>query len=155
MDNKTIENLIRRAMDEAEKGIKKSNSPFGAVLTDKNGNIVATAYNTTKTDFDPTAHAEINLFRKAGKKFKTRNLKEYRLFSNAESCSMCMSAAIKAGITFFYFGAPSEKKMDPYLTVFDVSKKSRRKLHIETGILEEECALQIRRGRNKLSKNKK
>ena len=65
---------------------------------------------------------------------------------------MCMSAAIKAGITFFYFGAPSEKHMDPYLTVFDIAKKSKRKLHIETGILKEECEMQIKRGRNKLSK---
>jgi len=152
MDKKTIENLIRRAMNEAEKGIKKSNSPFGAVLADNKGNIFSTAHNTTKTSNDPTAHAEINLFRKAGKKLKSRNLNGYHLFCNAESCSMCMSAAIKAGITFFYFGAPSEKNMDPYLTVFDIAKKSRKKLHIKTGILEEECKSQIRRGRNKLSK---
>lgn len=152
MDKITIENLIRRAMDEAEKGIEKSNSPFGAVLTDKKGNIFSVAYNTTKTSHDPTAHAEINLFREAGKKIKSRNLNGYRLFSNAESCSMCMSAAIKGRITFFYFGAPSEKSMDPYLTVFDVAKKSKGKLHIETGILKEECVAQIRRGRNKLSK---
>ncbi len=139
-------------MNEAEKGIKKSNSPFGAVLTDSKGTIFTKAYNTTKTANDPTAHAEINLFRKAGKKLKSRDLNGYRLFCNAESCSMCMSAAIKAGITFFYFGAPSEKKMNPYLTVFDIAKKSKRKLHIESGILEDECITQIKRGRNKLSK---
>jgi len=139
-------------MDEAEKGIKKSNSPFGAILTDKKGNIVEVAHNTSKTDCDPTAHAEINLLRKAGKKYKTRILEEYCLFSNAESCSMCMSAAIKAGITFFYFGAPSETSMDPYVTVFDLANKSKRKLHIETGLLKEECMEQIKRGRNKLSK---
>ena len=152
MNKQAKENLIRRAMDEAEKGIKKSNSPFGAVLVDKKGNIVEVAYNTSKTDCDPTAHAEINLLRKAGKKYKTRVLEEYCLFSNAESCSMCIAAAIKAGITFFYFGAPSEKSMDPYLTVFDVAKKSKHTLNIETGILKEECIEQINRGRNKLLK---
>ena len=152
MNKITKENLIRRAMDEAEKGIKKSNSPFGAVLTDKKGNIFSMAHNTTKTSFDPTAHAEINLLRKAGKKLKNRSLNEYCLFSNAESCSMCMSAAVKAGITFFYFGAPSEKSMNPYLTVFDIAKKSKKKLHIENGILKKECIAQIKRGRNKLLK---
>lgn len=139
-------------MDEAEKGMKNCNSPFGAVLTDKKGNIVEVAHNTCKTDCDPTAHAEINLLRKAGKKYQTTVLEEYCLFSNAESCSMCITAAIKAGITFFYFGAPSEKNMDPYLTVFDVAKTSKRTLHIETGILKEECIEQISRGRNKLLK---
>jgi len=148
MNQKTKEKLIRRAMAEAEKGIKKSNSPFGAVLTDTKGNIIAVAHNTSKTSSDPTAHAEINLLRKAGKKFKTRILDKYYLFSNAESCSMCMSAAVKAGITFFYFGAPSEKNMDPYVTVFDIAKKSRKKIHIETGILRDECIAQIKRGRN-------
>lgn len=149
MNKQEKENLIRRAMSEAEKGIKGSNSPFGAVLTDRKGDIISVAYNTTKTSHDPTAHAEINLFRKAGKKLKSRDLKGYYLFSNAESCSMCMSAGIKAGITRFYFGAPSEKDMNPYLTVFDVAKKARRKLHIETGILREECLAQIFRGREK------
>lgn len=150
MNKQTKENLIRRAIIEAEKGAKKFNSPFGALLTDKKGNIIEVAHNTSKTDCDPTAHAEINLLRKVSKKFKTRVLEEYCLFSNAESCSMCMSAAIKAGITFFYFGAPSEKSMDPYLTVFEVAKKSKRKLRIETGILKRECVDQIQKGRSRL-----
>jgi len=135
-------------MKEAEKGIKNSNSPFGAVLADKKGNIFSVAYNTTKTSNDPTAHAEINLLRKVGKKLKSINLTGFSLFSNAQSCSMCMSAAIKAGITSFYFGAPSEKNMDPYITIFDVAKKSKCKLFIETGILKDECIAQIKRGRN-------
>jgi tRNA(Arg) A34 adenosine deaminase TadA len=57
-----------------------------------------------------------------------------------------MSAAIKAGITFFYFGAHSEKSMNP-LTIFDVAKKSSYKLHIEAGILKEECIKQTNRSR--------
>ena len=149
MNKQTKEHLIRLAMAEAEKGIKKNNSPFGAILSDKNGKIVAVAHNTSKTDNDPTAHAEINLLRKAGKKLKTRILKKYYIISNAESCSMCLSAAIKAGITHFYFGAPAEKNMDPYLTVFDIAKKSKNKLSIETGLLQHECVEQIKRGRKK------
>lgn len=140
-------------MDEAEKGIKRNNPPFGAVLTDRAGNIIEVAHNTSQTDCDPTAHAEINLLRKASKKRKTKIFEKYYLFSNAESCPMCISAAIKAGITYFYFGAPSEKSMNPYLTVFDIAKKSRHKLHIETGILKDECMAQIKRGRNKLLTN--
>jgi tRNA(Arg) A34 adenosine deaminase TadA len=61
-----------------------------------------------------------------------------------------MSAAIKAGINSFYFGAPCEKSEDPHLTVFAVAKKSKHKIRIETGILKEECAEQVARGRSKL-----
>jgi tRNA(adenine34) deaminase len=152
MNKQTKENLIRLSMKEAEKGIDEGNSPFGAVLTDKKGHVISTTHNTAATACDPTAHAEINLLRQAGKKLKTTIFKEYYLFCNAESCSMCMSAAIKAGITHFYFGASSEKSMNPYLTIFDIAKKSKNKLYIETGILNNECAKQIKLGRNKLSK---
>ena len=62
---------------------------------------------------------------------------------------MCMSAAVKAGITHFYFGAPSEKHMNPYISIFDVQKHTSHPLHIETGILEDECMTQIQRGREK------
>lgn len=135
-------------MDEAEKGIANGNLPFGAVLADIKGKVIATAHNTTKSECDPTAHAEINLLRKACKKLQTTNLENYCMISNAESCPMCMSASIKAKIASFYFGAPSEKNMDPNLTVFDVAKKSKCKLNIETGILKDECITQIKRGRN-------
>ncbi len=143
------EKLIRRTMKEAEKGIQESSAPFGAIIADMHGTIIVAAYNTTKTHNDPTAHAEINALRKAGKKLGTRDLKGCLLFSNAESCSMCMSAAVKAGITQFYFGAPSEKHMNPYITVFDVQKHTSHPIHIETGILKDECIAQIRRGRER------
>jgi len=148
MDTETIEKLIRRAMNEAEKGIKDSNSPFGAVLTDMDGNVVAEAHNTTKTENDPTAHAEINVLRKAGKELKNRQLHGLCLFSNASSCSMCMIAAMNAGITNFYFGAPNEKHMDPFITPQEIAKKSSKELHIHTGILECECVEQVKWGRN-------
>ncbi len=158
MDIKTKQNLIRLAQKEADKAVKKGNSPFGAVLTNSQGNIIAKAHNTQRSSNNPTAHAEINLLRKAGKKLNTMFLNGLRLFSNAESCSMCMSASVKRKIRHYYFGAPCEKSMDPFITPFDIAKKSKIKLHIETGILKNECVKQIRiarrekRKRNKLSK---
>jgi len=67
---------------------------------------------------------------------------------------MCMSACVKRNITHFFFGAPSEKIMNPYITPFDIAKKSKKKLHIETGILKNECMAQIERGKNNLLKQR-
>lgn len=62
---------------------------------------------------------------------------------------MCMSACIKAKIQNFIYGAPSETDMNPNVTIFDIKEKCTTKLNIETGILKEECQLQIEEARKK------
>ena len=141
------EELIRQCQQEAEKSIEEGNPPFGCVITDMDGNILMSAHNTQNTDNDPTAHAEITGLRLLGKKLGSRYLDNCILFANAESCSMCMSASIKAHIKVFYFGAPPEGKMDPWLTVQDVAAKAAMPLKIHSPILGQECAEQIARGR--------
>lgn len=145
--------LIRLAQKEADKAIKKGNPPFGAILSDSKGKIVVRAHNTQISSNDPTAHAEINLLRKAGKIFNTMFLDNFYLFCNVESCSMCMSACVKRKIKHYYFGASCEKSMNPYITPKDIAKKSKEKLFIETGILKKECIDQIKNAR--LLKNEK
>lgn len=137
------ENLMRIVMQEVEESIKEGNSPFGAILIDENGNIIEKAHNTAKSMCNPVLHAEINLITKACKKLNTRDLSRYYIMSNAWSCSMCMSACIKAKIQNFIYGAPSESDMNPDITIFDIKEKATNTLNIETGILQDECQLQI------------
>ncbi len=146
-DKSTKEKLIALAQEQAQKAIDGGNPPFGAILTDATGNVIGAAYNTQNSDTDPTAHAEIKLLRDVGQKLKTRYLPGYYLFGNAEPCSMCMSGAIKAKITNFYFGAPHEPSMDPELTAEDVASRAKNKIHLEGNILKEACEAQIKLGR--------
>lgn len=141
------ENLMRIVMHEAEEAIKEGNSPFGAILIDKNGNIIEKAHNTAKSMCNPVLHAEINLIDKACKKLNTRDLSKYYIMSNAWSCSMCMSACIKAKIQNFIYGAPSESDMNPNITIFDIKEKVNNKLNIEIGVLQDECQFQIENAR--------
>ena len=97
---------------------------------------------------NPVLHAEINLITKACKKLNTRDLSKYYIMSNAWSCSMCMSACIKAKIQNYIYGAPSESDMNPNITIFDVKEKANNKLNIETGVLLDECQSQIQNARN-------
>ncbi|MCD6356320.1 MAG: nucleoside deaminase, partial [Anaerolineaceae bacterium] len=127
------------AIEEAKKAAAEGNYPFGAVIADRKGNLLAKAHNTQVTDRDPTAHAEINLIRALAKKYTEEELADFYLVCNAESCSMCFSAAIKAGIKHYVFGAPSEPHMEPYLTVSDILTYCRRPLDVTFGILESEC----------------
>jgi len=106
MDQIQIEALIELAQEEVEKAVEAGNPPSGAVLTDSQGKVIVTAHNTQNSSNDPTAHAEINLLRQAANILGRLTFEGYMLFCNAESCSMCMSACIKAKIKHFYYGAP-------------------------------------------------
>lgn len=145
MDEKTKEKLVTLAMAEAQQAADEGNYPFGAVVADVHGEVIAGAHNTQNTDQDPTAHAEINLIRKLAKAYTVEELGAFYLASNAESCSMCMSAAIKAGFQHYIFGAPSEGHMEPFLTVADVLQYCRVELDVSFGVLAEACRQQIAR----------
>lgn len=148
MINKVLqEKIMRVVIEEVEIAIKEGNSPFAAILINKNGEIIGKAHNTAKTENNPILHAEINLITNVCKKLNTRDLSEYCLISNAWSCSMCMSASIKAKIGNFIFGAPSENDMNPNITIFDIKEKTNGDINIVTGVLEEECRKQIERAR--------
>lgn len=149
LSNEVKENLMRIVMEEANVAMEEGNSPFAAILIDEQGKIIEKAHNTAKLMCNPILHVEINLISKACKKLNTRNLSKYCIMSNAWSCSMCMSACIKAKIQNFIYGAPSEIDMNPNVTIFDIKEKCTTSLNIETGILKEECQLQIEKARKK------
>lgn len=87
---------------------KNEGGPFGAVITDKNGNIIATGNNMVLVSNDPTAHAEITVIRKACEKLGTYDLSEYILYTSCEPCPMCLSAIIWANIKDVYYACTRE-----------------------------------------------
>ena len=151
ISNDKMNNIMKLVMQEVDVAIKEGNSPFAAFLLDKDGNTLYKAHNTTNTDIDPTAHAEINLIKKACHDLKTKDLSKYILISNANSCSMCLSAAIKAKITNFIYGAESELTMNPNITIYDIKNKCKNEINIITGILKDECQKQIDTARNNIN----
>ena len=97
--------LMKKANENAIEGIKnKEGGPFGAVIVDKEGNIIANGNNKVIKNNDPTAHAEIIAIREACKKLNTYDLKDYILYTLCEPCPMCLSATIWANIKTIYYG---------------------------------------------------
>lgn len=93
------------AKQNADNGIaKKEGGPFGAVIVDKEGNIIANGNNKVLKTNDPTAHAEIVAIRKASEELQTYDLSEYILYTSCEPCPMCLSAIIWANIKKVYYG---------------------------------------------------
>jgi tRNA(adenine34) deaminase len=143
----TPEDLVRLAMDEAALAAAEGNPPFGAVLLDERGEVVAWAHNTQVSASDPTAHAEINALRAGGATRRSPDLSGWRLGVNAEPCSMCCSAIVKARIAEIVYGAPHESHLDPYLPVADVLARTARPPRVTGGVLADGCAMQIRAAR--------
>ena len=139
--------IIKLCQKEAETAISEGNVPISSIITDLDGNVLVTAHNTQNMDHDPTAHGEINALRMLGKQKDSRYLDGCVVFGNAEICSMCASACIKSHIYAFYYGAPAEPSMDPWLPITEIAKATKNSLYIEGPILGDECAKQIARGR--------
>lgn len=98
--------LLEVAAIEATLGVKtKDGGPFGAVITDKNGNIICKAHNMVLGTNDVTAHAEMMAIREACRILDTYNLKDYILYSSCEPCPMCLGAILCSNIGKVYYGA--------------------------------------------------
>ena len=97
---------LQEAIKEAIKGIEENDGgPFGAVITDKDGHVIATGHNEVLKTKDPTAHAEINAIRKACQKLNTKDLSNCIIYSTCEPCPMCLSAIIWSNIKTIYYGS--------------------------------------------------
>lgn len=100
---------IKLAKESAENGmINNEGGPFGAVITDIEGNIISIGNNKVLRDNDPTAHAEIVAIRNACEKLKTYDLSNYILYISCEPCPMCLSAIIWANIKKVYYACTKE-----------------------------------------------
>ena len=143
----TAEKLMRIAMEEAALAVADGDSPFGAVIIDSEGNLIARAHNRENSDLTDTSHAEINAMRMASQKLGSKRLHGCILISNAEPCSMCASAIIKSGMREVYYGADMEPHCDPYLTCKEVASYAHEEIKVYSGILKEECTAQIQNAR--------
>ena len=139
----SAEALVLEAIALAAEAGARGDPPFGALLVDPAGSIVARASNRQVSGDDPTAHSEIELLRAAAGAGHRPPLVGYTLVVNAEPCSMCASAIVKAAPSDLVYGAPHEPHMDPDLAVADVFSRARHPPRVTAGVLAVESAAQI------------
>ncbi len=106
--NNNDEKYLREAIREAEQSVKNGGGPFGAVLV-KNDEVIARSGNTVTLEYDPTAHAEVNVIRQGGKKLQTFDLKGTVLYASCEPCPMCLGAIYWANIDRVVYAASREE----------------------------------------------
>src|SRR5438046_10068097 len=117
---------VRETIALAAEAAARGDPPFGAILVDPSGAVVARAANRQRSGNDPTAHAEIELLRMAARIGHGAPLAGHVVVVNAEPCSMCASALVKAAPDEVVFGAPHEPHMDPDLGISENFARARR-----------------------------
>lgn len=98
--NEIMYEAVKEALKTSSKGI---GGPFGAAIV-KDDKIICVTSNSVLQDHDPTAHAEVNAIRMAGKILNTHDLSGCELYATGYPCPMCLSAIIWANIKTVYFG---------------------------------------------------
>lgn len=100
----TDHRLLARAVELSAAAYTLGNRPFGSVLADADGNILAEGQNDQRTSADPTGHAEMNIIRRmAG--LPAEKLAGATIYASGEPCAMCAAAIFWSGIRRVVFAA--------------------------------------------------
>src|SRR3982751_699492 len=95
---------MRQALMAAREAHERAEVPVGTCIV-VNGALLAVAGNRTRTDCDPTGHAELVALREAARKAGNYRLTEAVVYSTIEPCAMCAGALIQARVKRLIYGA--------------------------------------------------
>ena len=133
------EKWMQYAIIEANIAKDKGEVPVGSIIV-QNNQIIAKAHNCPISKNDPTAHAEIEVLRKAGEKLHNYRLPKTTLYVTLEPCSMCLGAMVHARIERVVYGA-SDPKSGVCGSTINLSSESifNHQISVSGGVLEHEC----------------
>ena len=134
------EQWMSRAIAAAHIAQELGEIPVGACIVNENDEVLAVAGNRTRTDGDPTAHAEIVALRAAAKSLGNYRLINAVVYSTIEPCAMCAGALIQARIRRLVYGARDERAgaVASRFRICD-SEFLNHRIEITEGVLEAEC----------------
>ncbi|HZG53539.1 MAG TPA: tRNA adenosine(34) deaminase TadA [Pyrinomonadaceae bacterium] len=132
---------MRVALDAARAAATERNEvPIGACVVGSAGQLLAVAGNRTRTDCDPTAHAEIIALRAAARQVENYRLTGAVVYSTIEPCAMCAGALVQARVRRLVYGARDERAgaVESIFRICDESSLNHR-MELTAGVLETEC----------------
>jgi len=132
------ERWMREAIRAAREAQNAGEVPIGTCVV-VNDELLSLAGNRTRTDCDPTAHAEIVALRQAAMKLRNYRLAKTTVYSTIEPCAMCVGALIQARVPLLVYGAADEQAgaVDSNFHLCDAPQLNHR-IEVIKGILEAE-----------------
>jgi tRNA(adenine34) deaminase len=136
------EEAMAKAIELARAAASASGDvPVGAIILNKEGDVISTGANQRELSNSPVAHAEIIAIEKAAKAIGDWRLDGCTLIVTLEPCAMCAGAIAQARIPRLVFGAWDEKA-GAVGSQWDLLRDPRQlhKPEVISGVLAEECA---------------
>lgn len=130
------EKYMAMALKQAKIAYNNGDIPVGVVI-EKDGKVLAKAYNKKALLKNPIKHAEIIAIENACKKVGDFRLEGANIYVTKEPCIMCLGAILSARIDNVYFGAYDKK-----YSILDVVPKIQfnHKSNLVGGVMEKECS---------------
>jgi tRNA(Arg) A34 adenosine deaminase TadA len=98
--------FMTRALELAETAVTQGQTPFGAVVVDRDGHLVGEGHNTVRADRDPTAHGEVVAIRDAWRRLGIwQRLAGGTLYTSCEPCLLCSFVITQIGLGRVVFAA--------------------------------------------------
>ncbi|PMB82991.1 tRNA-specific adenosine deaminase [Limosilactobacillus pontis] len=152
---------MRVAIKEAHQAQLLGEVPIGAVIV-HNGQIIASGHNMRERFQDVTYHAEMLAIMEACTALNSWRLEDCDLYVTLEPCIMCSGAIVNARIKNVYYGArdPKAGAVDSLYHLLG-DQRLNHQVHVESGILGEECSQMLKdffrtvRKKKKLSRKKR
>ena len=131
---------MRQALQAAAEAGERGEVPIGACVVTSEGQLLAIAGNRTRTDCDPTGHAEILALREAARNIDNYRLTGVMVYSTIEPCAMCAGALVQARVKRLVYGARDERfgAVETHFRICDSGSLNHR-MEITSGVLEAEC----------------
>lgn len=143
--------FMKLAIDIAKKAEADGGAAIGAIMV-KDGEVIAIGESNPWGKRDPSNHGEIDCIRNAARENDLLDMQGCTMFGTLEPCSMCVGAALWAGVDKIVFGAyagdviGNDYEYDSYSSE-EFARSSRRaadpkrgRLELVGGVLREECA---------------
>ncbi len=137
------EHYMHEALKQARLASESDEVPVGAVVVYKN-QIIARAYNQTRTLKDPTAHAEMIAITQAASFVHNERLNGCDMYVTIEPCPMCAGAMVLARIRNLYY-ATKDPKSGAAGSVTNIlnNRRLNHRVKVKSGILQKEACFLI------------
>lgn len=103
---------LRRAIEISKEARAAGNTPFGALLVNKDGEIIMKQGNIEITEKICTGHAEATLAARDSHEYSREFLWDCTLYTTAEPCAMCAGAIYWANIGRVVYGMTERRLLE-------------------------------------------
>ena len=136
--------FMREAVALAREAAAAGEVPVGAVVVSQEM-VIGRGFNAPIANHDPSAHAEMQALRAAGKALGNYRLPGCVLYVTLEPCAMCVGAMLHARIERLVYGAP-DPKTGACGSVVNLFAEPRLNHHasLTAGVMAEECGALLR-----------